>query len=174
MGFLNGLSSDLFPQELMTQNELKNAWWEFKSFWFEGTGFGAFYTKVILKMSKSANEVNMEYACVSQGNCVSFFSTSVHIWSLELLRQVSTASLLPVVFLFLKVIELICKLHRLQSRNGNISTSVTWRQHFRCFQNLKNGFCFRGNAGFLIILPLLCWLTYFDQLQDWLPGNPKQ
>lgn len=98
MGFLNGLSSDLFPQELMTQNELKNAWWEFKSFWFEGTGFGAFYTKVILKMSKSANEVNMEYACVSQGNCVSFFSTSMHIWSLELLRQVSTASLLPVVF----------------------------------------------------------------------------
>lgn len=166
MGFLNGLSSDLFPQELMTQNELKNAWWEFKSFWFEGTGFGAFYTKVILKMSKSANEVNMEYACVSQGNCVSP-EASVH-------SQSTPSCVLSPPNMFLKVIELICKLHRLQSRNGNISTSVTWRQHFQCFQNLKNGFFFRGNAGFLIILPLLCWLTYFDQLQDWLPGNPKQ
>lgn len=33
MGFLNGLSSDLFPQEPMTQNDFKDAWWECRSLW---------------------------------------------------------------------------------------------------------------------------------------------
>lgn len=43
MGFLKGLSSDLFPQELMTQNDFKDAWLEFRSLWPETTGFVAFY-----------------------------------------------------------------------------------------------------------------------------------
>lgn len=43
MGFLNGLSSDLFPQELMTQNDFKDAWWECRSLWSETTGFVVIY-----------------------------------------------------------------------------------------------------------------------------------
>lgn len=43
MGFLNGLSSDLFPQELMTQNDFKDAWWECRSLWSETTGFVTIY-----------------------------------------------------------------------------------------------------------------------------------
>lgn len=39
MGFLNKLSSDLFPQELMTQKDFKDAPWKFKSLWSETTAF---------------------------------------------------------------------------------------------------------------------------------------
>ncbi len=42
-GFLNGLSSDLFPQELMTQNDFKDEWWVCKSLWSETTGFVVIY-----------------------------------------------------------------------------------------------------------------------------------
>lgn len=39
MGFLNGLSSDLFPQEPMTQNHFKDARWECRTLWSGTTGF---------------------------------------------------------------------------------------------------------------------------------------
>lgn len=43
MGFLNGLSSDLFPQELLTQNDFKDAWWECRSLRSEATAFVVIY-----------------------------------------------------------------------------------------------------------------------------------
>lgn len=43
MGFLNALSSDLFPQERMTQNDFKDAWWESRSLWSDTTGFVEIY-----------------------------------------------------------------------------------------------------------------------------------
>lgn len=88
MGFLNGLSSDLFPHELMTQNNFKDARWECRSLWSATTGFVLIYPtdpNQILQRQLSVRE--SEHRCRKfHFSCVSLFCTLYKIRMARVLR----------------------------------------------------------------------------------------